>query len=353
MGATSIELPPEWAPQSGVMMTWPHEGTDWGDELPDADHCFAGIAREVSRRQVLIVACADARHATHVRCLVSELGGDQGHVRCYVAPSNDTWARDHGPITVLRAGRPVLLDFRFNGWGSKYRADLDDQITRALHAAGAFGPTPVETIDLVLEGGGIETDGRGTVLATRSSLLAASRNPGLGEQGMAAALDRWLGARRVLWLEHGAIEGDDTDGHIDTLARFCDGAIIAYQACDDPRDPSHAALRAMEEELRALRTPEGSPYRLVPLPWPRPIRHKDGRRLPATYANFLILNGAVLVPGYDDPADGAARDRIAACFPGREALLVDCRVLVRELGSLHCVTMHLPAGVVPPADGSP
>lgn len=345
--AAAVEFLPEWAPQSGVMMTWPHAGTDWGADWPAAEACFAAIAREVTRRQSLVVASRDADHAAHVRRVVAAAGGDPRRLRCYTAPANDTWARDHGPLTVLRDGRPRLLDFRFDGWGGKHPADLDDRITRVLHAQGAFGVTPLESVDLVLEGGSVESDGAGTILTTRRCLLAAGRNPGLGRADLEAALGRWLGARRVLWLAHGAIAGDDTDGHVDMLARFVGPATIAYQACDDPADPSHGALREMARELAALRRADGRPYRLVSLPWPAPVVDETGRRLPATYANFLVLNGAVLVPGYGDRADTRARDVLARCFPDREAITVDCRALIRESGSLHCVTLQLPAGVVP------
>ena len=340
-------LLPEWAPQSGVLLTWPHEGTDWRDQLVDAEACFARIAGELARRTTVLVVCRDAGHAEHVRRAIATAGGDPRRVRAYRAPSNDTWARDHGPLTVLRGGRPVLLDFRFNGWGGKYAADLDDGITRAIAAQGAFVGTPLESVELVLEGGSVESDGRGTVLTTRRCLLSPGRNPGLAATDVEAALARWLGARRVLWLEHGALDGDDTDGHVDTLARFCDAGTIAYQACDDPRDPQHAGLAEMARELSALRRPDGRPYALVPLPLPAPVWDADGRRLPAGYANFLITNDAVLVPGYNDAADGRARQALARCFPDREIVTVDCRPLVREYGSLHCVAMQLPAGVVP------
>jgi len=340
-------LLPEWAPQSGVLLTWPHDRTDWRDQLAEAEACFARITAELTRRTTVLVVGRDPAHAEHVRRTIAAAGGDPRRVRAYTAPSNDTWARDHGPLAVRRGGRLTLLDFRFNGWGGKYPAELDDRITRALAAQGAFGATPLEAVDLVLEGGSVETDGQGTVLTTRSCLLSPGRNPGLAQKELEAALARWLGVRRVLWLEHGALEGDDTDGHVDTLARFCDAETIAFQACADPRDPQHAGLAELARELRALRRPDGRPYALVPLPLPAPVLDAEGGRLPAGYANFLITNGAVLVPGYNDAADGRARAALARCFADREVVTVDCRPLIREYGSLHCITMQLPAGVVP------
>lgn len=339
-------LVPEWAPQSAVLLTWPHEDTDWEPDLERVEACFAAIVREVTRREIALVVCASPRHAHRVRSAIAAAGGDVGRVRCHAVPSNDTWARDHGPLTVSRDGRPVLLDFRFNGWGGKFPAHLDDRITGTLHAEGAFGRTPLESVDLVLEGGAIDTDGEGTLLTT-PCLLTPTRNPGLSRAALEARLRAILGVSRVCWLEHGRLAGDDTDGHVDTLARFCDPGTIAYQSCEDAGDEHHGPLAAMREELAALRRSDGRPYRLVALPWPRPVRDDDGRRLPAGYANFLVINGAVLVPVYDDVADDTALEALAGCFPGRDVVGIDCRVLIRQSGSLHCVAMQLPAGVVP------
>ncbi len=339
---------PEWAPQSGVLVTWPHDGTDWRDDLAAVDACFARIAREVTRRETLVAVCRDAAHAELVQALVIAAGGDPSRLACWVAPSNDTWARDHGPIAVRRKGGMRLLDFRFNGWGGKYPAELDDRITRCIHGQGAFGRTPLESIDLVLEGGSLEVDGRGSLLTTSRCLLAPTRNPDLDRVTSEAALRAYLGVERVLWLEHGGLEGDDTDGHVDTLARFTDPHTIAYQACDDPADSHHDDLAAMADELAQLRDSDGNAYRLEALPWPRPAYDAaTGRRLPATYANFLIVNGAVLVPAYGGPADDQARLVLGRCFPEREIVPIDCRPLIRGFGSLHCVTMQIPAGVVP------
>jgi agmatine/peptidylarginine deiminase len=194
-------------------------------------------------------------------------------------------------------------------------------------------------------------DGRGTLLTTTSCLLAPTRNPGLSRDAIESALREHLGVTNVLWLEHGALEGDDTDGHIDTLARFTDPHTIAYQACDDREDPHHDDLAAMARELAEVRDVEGKRYRLEALPWPRAARDPaTGRRLPASYANFLIVNGAVLVPAYGGPADEAARLVLGRCFPDRDVVPVDCRPLIRGFGSLHCVTMQIPAGVVAERD---
>lgn len=340
-------LPPEWAPQSAVLLTWPHPESDWLPQLDTVEAVFVEIARQISRHERVLIVCAAPVHQEHIAGLLDRAGVEPARIRYAIAPSNDTWARDHGPITVLENGRPLLLDFGFNGWGLKYRANFDNQITRRLHQTGAFGDTPLKTVGLVLEGGGIETDGTGTLLTTSQCLLSPNRNPHLALPELEAALRQWLGVKRVLWLTQGFLAGDDTDSHVDTLARFCDPDTIAYVACDDPYDAHYGPLQGMAAELSGFRTARGAPYRLVPLPWPAPKFNADGARLPATYANFLIINGAVLVPTYDDPKDTEALATLQDCFPEREVLGVPSSALIAQFGSLHCVTMQIPAGVVP------
>ncbi len=339
-------LPPEWAPQSGVMLTWPHAHGDWAARLATVEPVFVAIARAVSRRERVLIGCRDDTHHAHVAALLRAAGVKSSRVILRVAASNDTWARDHGPITVLCRNDPTLLKFGFNGWGGKYPYELDNAVTHRLYESGAFGDTPLQIVDLVLEGGSIEVDGSGTLLTTERCLLAPTRNPALTRARLEATLKELLGLNRILWLDHGYLAGDDTDSHIDTLARFCDARTIAYVACDDPADEHYRELKAMETELRAFRAADGAPYRLVPLPWPRAKYNEAGERLPATYANFLIVNDAVLAPTYDDPADGMALTRLKECFPDREIVAIDCAPLIYQYGSLHCVTMQLPAGVL-------
>jgi agmatine/peptidylarginine deiminase len=272
-------------------------------------------------------------------------GVDGAAVRFAIAPFNDTWTRDYGPITTLCEDRPKLLDFGFNAWGEKYAGSLDDAVTRSLHADGVFGEASLETVPLVLEGGSIEGDGAGTLLTTSHCLLASTRNPTLDRGALEERFNTLFGVERVLWLEQGFIAGDDTDSHIDMLARFCGRTAIAYTACKDRGDEHYRPLNKMEAELQSFRTPAGEPYRLIPLPLPAPIHDADGRRLPASYSNFLIINGAVLLPIYGDPADAIARARLQQCFPDRDIVGVDCTALIQQYGSLHCMTMQLPEGV--------
>ncbi|MCG6942902.1 MAG: agmatine deiminase family protein [Thiohalocapsa sp.] len=340
-------LPAEWEQQAAVLLTWPHPGTDWAAQLPAVEAVYRRIAAHIAARQGLLVVCRDPSHRDRVRAQLASAGVAPGAAALAIAPSDDTWARDHGPITVLDdAGAARVVDFRFNGWGGKYPSAQDDLITARLHADGWLGGARLVPSPLVLEGGAIDTDGDGGLLVVRRTLLDPHRNPGWDQQGIEQELARQLGIRRCLWLDQGQLEGDDTDGHIDTLARFCGPDTICHiTAHPAASDAERRSLAAMLDELRALRRADGMPYRLIALPAPRPISGADGAAQPASYANFLIINGAVLMPTYDDSADTIAAERLAAAFPGRSILPVNCRELIRQGGSLHCITMQLPAAI--------
>ncbi len=327
------------------MLAWPHQQTDWADSLPAIERTYIDIAREIATREFVLIVCHDTSERARVLTLLHAQGLHLSRVRCAVAPFNDTWIRDFGPLTVMVGKKPKLLDFGFNAWGGKYAASLDDAVTRLLHAAGAFGDVELESLPLVLEGGSIEVDGAGTLLTTSSCLLTNTRNRGLGREALEQRLQQLFGHQRTLWLDQGYISGDDTDSHVDMLARFCDAETIVYSACDDPADEHYHPLKAMAAELRAFRTASGAPYRLIPLPIPRPIFNRTGKRLPASYANFLIVNAAVLLPVYNDRADQTAIAELGSAFPGREIVTVDCTALIQQYGSLHCATMQLPEGV--------
>ena len=304
--------------------------------------CFLEIANTIARFQKALIVC---QNPMEVREL---LGKDEAilNVQLVQAPSNDTWARDHGGITIFENGKPVVLDFVFNGWGLKFPANHDNLITRYIQEQYEVFNAEIRHGGLVLEGGGIESDGQGTLLTTAECLLSPNRNPHLSKPEIEVKLKELFGLDRVLWLHHGYLAGDDTDSHIDTLARFCDPETIAYVQCNDPEDEHYEALRKMEEELKTFRTKAGKPYRLVPLPMPEACYDDEGTRLPATYANFLIINGAVLVPTYGVRQDEEALAIFGGCFPGREIIGIDCRALILQHGSLHCVTMQYPESVL-------
>ena len=338
----SIRFPAEWALQSAVLLTWPHSDTDWKDNLEEVIPCFVSIAKEVIKREKLIIVCRSVEE-------VKQALGETDHSRIIYReiPSNDTWARDHGPVSIFVNEIPHLLDFTFNGWGLKFPANHDNQITGQLYESKVFSPETVyqNMLHIVLEGGSIETDGEGTLLTTSRCLLSANRNDYKSQEEIADYLSMIFGAKQILWLNHGYLAGDDTDSHIDTLARFCDPETIAYLQCTDPNDEHFEELSRMENELRKFKTPDGKSYRLIPLPMAEPV-YFEGERLPATYANFLIINDAVLLPFYNSSSDEIAKQRLQPVFPDREIIGIDCRPLIKQHGSLHCVTMQVPAGFV-------
>jgi len=309
-------MPAEWEPQECVQLTWPHEGTDWAPILDEITATYEEMAREIKKREPLLIAGQ---------------------------PNNDTWARDHGFISLVNdQGDRKLLDYCFNGWGEKFPADLDNAINRRLYDEGRLKGEYVNCLDFVLEGGSIESDGKGTVFTTSGCLMAPHRNQPMTQAQIEARLLKDFHAKRILWIDHGNLTGDDTDGHIDTLVRICSEDTLLYIGCDDPKDEQYEELKLMEEQLRTFRTLEGKPYRLVKLPTPEPI-YEEGDRLPATYANFLVINGAVLCPTYDQPErDAEALRLIGEAFPDREIVGIDCRSIIKQHGSLHCCTMQYP-----------
>lgn len=343
MSRSELRFPAEWEPQAAVLLAWPHAGTDWAERLADVEDAYIALVTAITRFQPALVCVSDDDVEAYARARLASARVDMDHVRFVAAEYDDTWLRDSGPITLLADDGFRLLDFRFTGWGGKFDARRDDCLIEHLSDAGLFADSTRQAIDFALEGGAIETDGTGTLLTTWRCLHA--RHPDATREQLTRQLADWLHQDRVLWLDHGALEGDDTDAHIDTLARFASADAIVFQACDDPSDAHHADLQAMADELAALRTRDGAPYRLFPLPWPRPIVD-GGRRLAASYANFLIIDGAVLMPAYGDPADATAIAVLQQAFADREIVAVPCRSLIWQNGSLHCITMQLPQGLL-------
>ncbi|MGH8073282.1 MAG: agmatine deiminase family protein [Lysobacter sp.] len=339
----SLRFPAEWEPQSAILIAWPHADTDWADRLGEVEETYIALVAAITRFQPVLVCVADDDVQAYARARLSSARIDMQRVRFIEVEYDDTWLRDSGPITLHGKDRFRLLDFRFTGWGGKFEARRDDRLVEALDNLDTFANNDRQAIDFALEGGAIETDGAGTLLTTWKCLH--ERHPAVSREELDDRLAGWLQQDCVLWLDHGYLEGDDTDAHIDTLARFAAPDAIVYQACDDPADSHYAELQAMAAELASLRTRNGAPYRLFPLPWPQPVIDQD-RRLAASYANFLIINGAVLMPAYGDPADDGAAAVLAKAFPDREIVPVPCRPLIWQNGSLHCITMQLPEGVV-------
>ncbi|GGD42585.1 agmatine deiminase family protein [Pseudoxanthomonas indica] len=339
----AFRLPAEWETQSAILIAWPHAETDWAERLGEVEDTYVALVAAITRFQPVVICVADDDLQTYAEARLRSARVDMAKVRFVPAEYDDTWLRDTGPITLRDGGRYKLLDFRFTGWGGKYEASRDDRLVGELSGMNLFHNYFVQTIDFALEGGAIDSDGAGTLLTTWQCLH--ERHPDASREELSQRLAGWLKQDRVLWLDHGYLEGDDTDAHVDTLARFAPGNAIVFQACDDPNDSHHAELTAMGEEIAALRTRDGAPYRLYPLPWAEPILD-NGRRLAASYANYLILNGAVLMPAYGDRSDNAAAAVLARAYPDREIVQVPCRSLIWQNGSLHCITMQLPQGLL-------
>lgn len=341
---SKIHLPAEWAEQSAIQLTWPHMHTDWGYMLNEATLCFIDIAHAILERQDLVIVC---HSETSINYRLNPSKDAKGKLILVEIPSNDTWNRDHGGISVFIDEKPCFYDFTFNGWGMKFAANYDNQINRGLFTQEIFNSNVkyLNKKDFVLEGGAIESDGKGTLLTTSECLLSPNRNSHLSKEEIEEYLKKTFGLSRVLWLDHGYLAGDDTDSHIDTLARFCDEHTIAYVKCDNQDDEHYEALAKMEEQLKTFVDYEGNPYKLIPLPMATPVFDEDNERLPATYANFLIMNDAVLMPTYDDKeVDELAIEQLKLAFPSREIVGVNCSALIKQHGSLHCVTMQFPKG---------
>ena len=346
-------LPAEWEPQWGVQLTWPHEDTDWKPYLKEITATYLEMARAITQYEMLLVVAPDI---SLVRQQLTDAGIDENRVVFHQCPTNDTWARDHGMIGLEARGKRqeargkmVMLDFCFNGWGKKFEAEKDNAINKSLYPKLSSLLTPHSSLleyeshlDFVLEGGSIESDGTGTIFTTSSCLLAPNRNQPLGREQIEEELKRRLHAERIVWIDYGHLTGDDTDGHIDTLVRIAPNDTLLYIGCNDEGDEQYDELKAMENQLATFRTCQGEPYRLLRLPLPDPI-FDDGERLPATYANYLVINGAVLVPTYGQTDKDAEAIRIIQqAFPDRKMIPIDSRTIIRQHGSIHCCTMQFP-----------
>jgi agmatine/peptidylarginine deiminase len=331
-----IRLPAEWEKQSTIMVAWPHATGDFNFHLEAVENTYCAIAKTITQHQKLIIICHDDAHQQRIKRLVE----DENNIYFIQASVNDIWVRDTAFITVEQDDKPLLLNFRFNGWGQKYPYHDDNALNHKLLVHRPFQHSPYQDIDFILEGGSIESDGNGTLLTTKQCLLNPNRNSSLTQHEIEAQLQQHLGIARILWLSQENLAGDDTDAHIDTLARFCNQHTIAYTTCENPDDRHFRSLKQMETQLQSFKQSNGESYQLVPLPLPKPIYDEDNQRLPANYANFLIINDAVLMPVYDDPLDFVACKRVGECFPEREVIPIPCRSLVHQYGSLHCMTMQ-------------
>ncbi len=325
----------EWEAQRAVLLSFPHKDSDWNDDLNSALSVFVRLAQAIAYKELVYIVCDDKEAIRGLFCSTDNMIFIE-------VPTNDTWCRDYGPLSIYDEGSLRLLDFTFDGWGGKFEASLDNGVNSALADLGIWGKTPLQKIDMVLEGGSLESDGKGTILTTTACLCNANRNGGLTKEEVETRLRQHLGANRFLWLDHGYLAGDDTDSHVDTLARFVNEDTITYVKCDDKDDEHYDALLAMESQLKEFVTVDNKPYNLVALPFTKAI-YKDGVRLAATYANFLITNHALIYPTYDDPNDKKAGEIFASIFPDREIIPINALRLIEQGGSLHCSSMQIGA----------
>lgn len=325
----------EWEPQSHIMITIPDSSTDWKYILDEILKCYRDILLSINDTPLIIVSSSINQAIT---ALGYSLKDNDSIFEC---PVNDTWVRDYGPISCKEKDKTILLDFAFNGWGLKFAANNDNMVS-SLVCKQLLSNSLESNLDFVLEGGSIETDGQGTILTTSRCLLSHNRNGIVSKNHIEQELRKRLGAKRVLWLDYGGLEGDDTDGHIDTLARICPNDTILYTSTNDSNRKCYDELNLMQKQLEEFRTNSDKPYNLIKLPLPPIIIDENGDILPATYANYLITNNKVIVPTYNYPrSDNYAMDIISSVFQGREIVGVDCRALIKQHGSLHCATMQI------------
>lgn len=336
-------LPAEWEEQQCIQLTWPHEKTDWQPILADITKTYVEMAIEIAQREHLLIVAPQPENA--LMAIREKVGNKlDNKITLFSCPTNDTWARDHGFITLIDQEKRhcKLLDFKFNGWGEKFVAEKDNAINKNLYEANILDGDYESHLDFVLEGGSIESDGQGTIFTTTGCLMAPHRNQPLSKDDIEQRLKQTLRAKRIVWIDHGNLIGDDTDGHIDTLVRIAPNNTLVYVGCDDVNDKNYEELHLMEKQLYTLKTEDGKPFNLLRLPSPRPIQY-DGEILPATYANFLVINGAILYPTYNQPdLDKEAGRIIGKAFTGREIIGIDCRNIIIQHGSLHCCTMQYP-----------
>ncbi|MFY0642185.1 MAG: agmatine deiminase family protein [Bermanella sp.] len=333
-------FPAEWHPQYAIQLTWPHSKTDWDWVLNEIQSLYIELINTITEYENVILSVPNSECIDGIRTQLKT-----NHFKCefYVIANDDTWARDHGPIGIYEDGKLAIQDFQFNGWGGKFDANQDNQITSYLFQQNAYYSHTYESHNFILEGGSIESDGNGALLTTRQCLMNTNRNASLNQDQIEVYLKDALGCDKILWLKHGDLIGDDTDAHVDTLARFAPNNQIIFQGCQDPEDDHYNDLNAMKEELSQLTNVNNKPYKLIELPWPDALYEtQSNQRLPATYANFLFINGAVLLPVYGVKQDALAIKVMTDALPNHKVIPINCAVVVRQYGSLHCLTMQIP-----------
>lgn len=336
-------MPAEWEPHEGTWLSWPHNEETWpSDSMGRIQDLFARMTREISRGEKVYINVLDPEMEKKARVRLQDHAVNLDRVSLHHFPTNDSWARDHGPIFIIRKekgeNQPALTDWDYNAWGGKYPPfDQDNAIPRRI---AELLDIPRFEPQMILEGGSIEVNGSGCLLTSEACLLNPNRNPGLNKNQIEQHLKDFLGVEKILWLGDGIL-GDDTDGHVDDITRFVASDTLITVLEGDAQDPNYNPLAENFERLKKMRDPQGKPFEVLSLPMPKPLLWK-GEHLPASYANFYIANEVVLVPVFEDPQDEKALSILQKCFPERKVIGLDCRELLIGLGGIHCVTQQQP-----------
>ncbi len=328
------ELLPEWYPQQCILLTWPHKHSDWLTTINAIYEIYITLATQLALTQKVIIIAYNQAHADEIKKELQRAKANIQHIDFICIPTNDTWVRDYGPISCMTDNQINLLNFNFNGYGNKYSHELDNRVNASLSNKNIFNN--VTDIDLVLEGGSIETDGKGTLLTTTTCLLSHARNK-LSKQEMEIKLKEYFGVDQIIWLDNCHLTGDDTDGHIDNFVRFINPKTILYLSSDNKDDPHFDSLQALKKELTMQL---GTKYNLIPIPLPDPIL-QNNQPCPASYLNFLITNHSILVPTFNDRQDNDILGTIAEHCVTKTIIPIDSQMLVFEGGAVHCSTMQI------------
>lgn len=334
----TYRMPAEWEPHAGTWLAWPHNRKHWPGKFDPIPKMYVQFIKALTRSERVFLCVQDIEMEREVRTLLEQGNVALRQVDFFQILTNASWSRDHGPMFVQSPDGLTIVDWGYNGNGKKWGpTNLDDAVPEKI--AGLLG-LPIISPQMILEGGSIEVNGRGTLLTTESCLLNKNRNPQLNREQIEGYLREHLGATNILWLKEG-IAGDDTDGHIDDLARFVNPTTVVCPLTNDPTDADYAILQQNYRDLQKMRDQDGKPLTIVPLPTPSPVIHKR-ERLPASYANFYIANTVVLVPTFGCPQDAEALATLQQFFPNRRVVGIDCIDLVWGLGTIHCSTMQQP-----------
>ena len=338
-----MKLIPEWSESAAILLVWPHENSDWVEDLIAVEQVYLALVGHLQTVTQVIIFCGNEPLQNRLQQQFNAL--NFSNLTLLHQPSNDTWIRDYGPITAATDDHFVFNKFIFNGWGGKFAAPLDNQLFVESAKKSPFAGTPLIQQQLILEGGSIDYDGDGCLLTTEHCLLNKNRNPHFSKQDYQQFFKTNFTIEKVHWLNSGMLIGDDTDSHVDMLARFCPNKKIVYCQSVDASDPHHSHLVAMEQQLKTLTDSNEDPYQLIPIPLPEPIYHAK-ERLPASYLNFLICNGIVLVPIYEQARDELAIMQLQKAFPQHRLIPVYSTPLIRQHGAIHCISMQIPQGAL-------